>query len=468
MKTQIKSIIKKIYYSFSANIISLLISIISLIFLPKFMDIKSYGVWQLYLFYTSYLGFFHFGWIDGIYLRYGGYDFNKLNKTIFTSQFITLLITELMISLIGLIAIYTVINDELLKQILIFTCCVLVPVIITTFANFILQITNQIKEYAILTLCGRILFFISLIIYFSFGNNGYNELIYLDIISKIISLFYGLYLIKDLFILKLDTVSSILKETYQNLNVGSKLLLANIAGMLILGIIRFGISQVWDVETFGKVSLTLNCSNFLMVFINALSVVFFPILKRTDESKLTDIYVKIRSLLTSTLLGFLIMYYPIKLILDWWLPKYQDALIYMAILLPICLFESKVSLLTNTYLKSLRQEKLMLKINFGAVILSLILTYITTVLLHNLNLAVLTILILFAFRSICSEILLGKLLKITLSKDILQEILLVSLFVYVNFIYSNLIVGFLMYTITFLIYIYLNKTSISYAMKLFR
>lgn len=468
MNMQFKNIIKKVYYSFSANIISLLISIITVIFLPKFMDIKSYGVWQLYLFYTSYLGFFHFGWIDGIYLRYGGYDFDKLNKITFTNQFIALLSLELIISILGLFTISIIINDYLLQQVFIFACYVLVPIIITTFTNFILQITNQIKEYAMLTLFGRILFFICLIIYFILGSDDYVELIYLDIISKIISLFYGIYLIRDLFILKLDTISSIIKETYQNLNVGSKLLLANIAGMLIIGIIRFGISQVWDVETFGKISLTLNCSNFLMVFINALSVVFFPILKRTDESKLTDIYIKIRTLLTSTLLGFLIMYYPIKLILDWWLPKYQDSLIYMAILLPICLFESKVSLLTNTYLKSLRQEKLMLKINFGAVILSFVLTYMTTILLHNLNLAVLSILLLFAFRSVCSEILLSNLLNITLYKGVLQEVLLVSLFVYINFIYLNLLIGFLTYTVIFLIYVYFNKSSILYAIKIFK
>lgn len=465
MNIKIKKVLKNISYSFMANIISMIISVISVTFLPRFMSVEDYGVWQLYLFYTSYLGFFHFGWLDGICLRYGGCYFEKLNKINFTSQFILLFFIELVISVIIIIFINLFIIDYVNKQVLIFVSCVLVPVILFTFSAFILQITNKIKEYVYLTLFGRILFFISLIIYFNINNRGYMELIYLDIISKVIALFYSIYLIKELLVLKIDKLNNIFNETWENVSVGSKLLFANIAGMLILGIIRFGISQQWDVATFGKVSLTLNCSNFLMVFINALSIVFFPILKRIDNSKIKDLYIKIRSGLTSILLGGLLIYYPLNSMLSWWLPKYQDSLIYMAILLPICLFESKVSLLTNTYLKALRKEKIMMKINLGVVVISFILTYISTVLLHDLNLAVISILLLFAIKSICSEIVLEKVLEIQIKKDILQEIILVILFVSINFSDLDTLVKFITYTTSFISYLYVNRKVIMNSLK---
>ena len=38
-----------------------------------------------------------------------------------------------------------------------------------------------------------------------------------------------------------------------------------------------------------------------------------------------------------------IFYYPIKLILSTWLPQYADSLRYMALLFPICIYESKMS-----------------------------------------------------------------------------------------------------------------------------
>lgn len=465
MNINAKKFLKNISYSFMANIISMLISLFSVTFLPRFMSVEDYGVWQLYLFYASYLGFFHFGWLDGICLRYGGCYFEKLDKIKFTSQFIILFIIEFIISILALMLINLFINNYFIKEVLIFVSYILVPIILFAFTTFILQITNKIKEYVYLTLFGRILFFISLIIYFNLDNRGYAELIYFDIISKILSLFYGIYLIKDILVFKLDTINNIFKETWENISIGSKLLFANIAGMLILGIIRFGISQQWDVATFGKVSLTLNCSNFLMVFINALSIIFFPILKRIDSNKIKDLYIKIRSGLTSILLGCLLLYYPLDSILSWWLPKYQDSLIYMAILLPICLFESKVSLLTNTYLKALRKEKTIMKINLGVVVISFILTYISTVLLHDLNIAVISILVLFAIKSICSEIVLEKVLEIQIKKDILQEIILVVLFVSINFSSVNVLVKFIIYTTSFILYLYINRKVIKNSFK---
>lgn len=467
MNIKVKKVLKNISYSFMANIISMIISVISVVFLPKFMSVENYGVWQLYLFYVSYLGFFHFGWLDGICLRYGGCYFEKLDKVKFTSQFVLLFFVELVISVIAITFINLFIEDYFTKQVLIFVSCVLVPVILFTFATFILQITNKIKEYAYLILFGRILFFISLMIYFNISNRGYTELIYLDIISKVLALFYGVYLIKEILVFKIDKLNNVFKETWENVSVGSKLLFANIAGMLILGIIRFGISQQWDVATFGKVSLTLNCSSFLMVFINALSIVFFPILKRTDESKIKGLYISIRSGLTSVLLGCLIMYYPLNSILSWWLPEYQDSLIYMAVLLPICLFESKVSLLTNTYLKALRKEKVMMKINMGVVVISFILTYVSTVLLHNLNIAVISILLLFAIKSICSELILGEVLQTKIRKDILQEIILVILFVSINFSNTDIFIKFVVYFMAYCIYLYINRTVLINSFKFF-
>ena len=59
--------------------------LMSLIF-PKLLTIEDFGYWQLFLFYSSYVGFFHFGINDGIYLRYGGKNLETINKDILNSQ----------------------------------------------------------------------------------------------------------------------------------------------------------------------------------------------------------------------------------------------------------------------------------------------------------------------------------------------------------------------------------------------
>jgi len=106
------------------------------------------------------------------------------------------------------------------------------------------------------------------------------------------------------------------REAFENISVGIKLMFSNIASMLVIGFVRFGIERTWDVSTFGKVSLTLSISNLLMLFINAIGIIIFPVLRRIDQRKISLIYMTIRDLLMTVLLGVLLTYYPLKMILS--------------------------------------------------------------------------------------------------------------------------------------------------------
>ena len=77
--------------------ISVVISALVTLVVPKLIGIEEYGYWQLYLFYSSYIGFLHFGWNDGIYLKYGGKEYNDLDKRLFFSQFYMLVSLQLLL-----------------------------------------------------------------------------------------------------------------------------------------------------------------------------------------------------------------------------------------------------------------------------------------------------------------------------------------------------------------------------------
>lgn len=89
-----------------------------------------------------------------------------------------------------------------------------------------------------------------------------------------------------------------------------------------------------------------------------------------------------------------------------------------------------MSLLINTYLKTLlREEKAMLKVNLIALGFALILTFITTILIEDLNLAILSIMILLVFRCISAEIYLSKIMNISVFRDIILEIIMTIIFI---------------------------------------
>ena len=91
--------------------------------------------------------------------------------------------------------------------------------------------------------------------------------------------------------------------------------------------------------------------------------------------------------------------------------------------------EGKMALLINTYLKALRKEKILLKINIISVIISLFFTLLTTVILRNLDLAVQSIVVILAIRSVLAETAVTKILKINTRKDILLELSLMLVFI---------------------------------------
>lgn len=412
-----------------SNLISMFISTIIVIIVPKLIGVKPYGYWQLYLFYSSYVGFFHFGWNDGIYLRFGGATYKSLNKSLFFSQFWMLFLTQLGISIIILATTFYNFND--IERIYIFrmiAICLLITNV-RYMLLFILQSTNRIKEYAKITILEKLLYTVIISALLIIGNRDYKTLITADLIGKIVALVLAIYYCKDIVFQNFSNFYFSYREAFENISVGIKLMFSNLASKFVIGIVRFGIERTWDVTTFGKVSLTLSISNFVMLFINAIGIIMFPILRRVDEKKLPHIYLVMRNFLMSILLGGITIYYPLKEILSIWLPKYSDSLYYMALLFPMCIYEGKMALLINTYLKTLRKEKLMLRINIISLVLSALITIISSFLIKNLDIAVISIITVLAFRGIFSEILLSKIVKVSVINDILLEFLMTIVFI---------------------------------------
>lgn len=60
--------------AFLAQGVSFLASVAMSLLVPKVLGVTAYGYWQLFVFYTSYSGFFLLGLNDGIYLIRGGHS----------------------------------------------------------------------------------------------------------------------------------------------------------------------------------------------------------------------------------------------------------------------------------------------------------------------------------------------------------------------------------------------------------
>lgn len=429
MNKKASKIFKNLSYTVLANGINMLVSIVLVLIVPKILGVMEYSYWQLYVFYTSYVGFFHFGWADGIYLRFGGKKYEELDKSYFATQFWLMAFLEVFIAvLIGLFAVFFIVDSD--KQFILTitgVCCIVqIP---RTLLQYLLQTTNRISDYAKNYMLEKAIYAVLVLTILFLGVTNYRVLLYADLFARTCTLLLLCYSCRDIVIHSITRVIQGVKEAWLNITIGVKLLFANIASLLITGIVRFAVENQWSVETFGKVSLTMTVSNMLMIFINAVSVVMYPILKNTEEKKLPAIYSTLRTTLMVPVLGMLAVYYPAKVLLSMWLPQYEESLRYMALLFPMCVFESKMSMLVNTYLKALRKEKVIMTANWITVALTVIITGITVYVMKNLTLAIASLALLLGARCMISESVLARSLNIAVYKDMIWEFSLAVLFI---------------------------------------
>ncbi|MBS4456660.1 hypothetical protein JXA29_07085 [Aerococcaceae bacterium zg-BR33] len=465
MIVNIKKIVANFSYVLLSNFVTLVISSLAILIIPKLIGVEEYGFWQLYTFYIGYVGFFHLGWPDGIYLKFGGQEFKKLDRRYFTGQFVGYNIYLLVIS-IGVIIITQFIAVDINRSFIYFMTAInIVLMNVKTFFIWILQSTNKLKESSMIAILDRIIYAVILIALLSLRVYDYKVLIFADVIGKFLGVLFGLWICKDICLYSLRNIKINYHEIYDNIRVGINLMLSNIASMLIIGVIRLGIERQWDIATFGKVSLTLSISNMMMIFINAIGIVVFPILKRAKEEMLPIIYKNLRSALMVVMFLVLLGYYPIQFILYNWLPSYRESLVFMILVFPMAVFEGKMSLLINTYLKALRMEKTIFRVNVTVLMMSLLLTILLTMVLKNLELTISSIVVLLGIRSIIAEVILSKRLGIEVKMDILMEVCLTVIFIVTGW-FLNQLTAMAIYAVCYLAYVYLKRNELKniYAM----
>lgn len=455
-----RAILKNILYAFGAQGLSLILSILVSMFLPKVLGIESYGYWQLFIFYSSYAGLFHFGLNDGLYLKIGGKEYNSLDYPLLNADLIIATVSQSFLAIIAVtVWVFWCSSDANRSFIIICTAIYVVICNYSGYLTYVLQTTNRIKEYSMTVVIDKLGFMIVVIggLYLQIENFSFFVALYLC--SKATSTIYAMIKTKEVIKAKPCDFSIALREVVDNIHIGINLTLSSIASMLVLGGGRMIIDKKWGVLAFGKFSLALSLSNFFLQFISQVSLVLFPALRRCSDDKVKEIYDLLRRALGIILSAVLLGYMPIYYILSAWLPQYSESLRYLALLLPLCTYDGKMNMLCNTYLKVLRKEKVLLRINIISFCTSFVLCFLSSYVIDDIYFVVISMVISIAVRSIISELYLSKLMGTSVWLSIIQESVLVTIFV-VSTWNLGAGYGFIIYLITYVAYLAMNHKSI--------
>lgn len=445
-----------------SNGIGFMLSIIMSIVLPLIFDddITSYGYIQLYLLYVSYYFLFDLGLCNGIYLKEGGKDYSKLNYSVYSAQFLILGITQTFVGiLVYCFSSFFITGID--KQFLFAVVAVNIVVMqLKTLLTSVFQATNRIKEYSVTIMICKLFNALFIAAALLLGIRSYKIIVVLFTGGEIISLVYAMVKSRRMIFCKPAPFVIVQKELKENIKAGLSLLISGVSAMLITGAARLAIEHQWNIEVFAKVSLTLSISGMFMLFINAISVVLYPEMRRMAPSRYVPMYHRMRLFLMVFMLGALSFCYPMQRLIGDILPQYWESATYMAILLPACLYSGKMSMLTQTYMKVLRLEKELMKVNVVSLLVSILLTATTVFFFKSIHLAVFSILISLIFRTLLAELVLSKHINITPVKDIVIELTVSGMFIISNWAIGG-ISGMLLYSVCYVCYLLVKRSEIA-------
>lgn len=461
-----KRLASNIIISITVQLISMAVSFLLTLIVPKFIDEYQYAYWQTYVMYVGYVGILHFGLLDGIVLRYSQYDYEELDKARIRSQLHVMLVFMSIIAA-SAVVVAVVALDGVARSTVILVAIGVLTKNVVTYVSYTFQITNRINRYAILIILQRVAYGIIVVILLACGVNDFVWYCVADLAGDIIGILVTAFFNRGMYFGKSFGIKPTLSEMKTNLAAGINLVIANWSAMFIVGGAKMIVQWHWDALVFGKVSFAFSISNVFLTFVSAASVVLFPSLKRLEQDKLPGVYKNIRGVMSPLLVSAMILYFPGCWLLSMWLPAYSESLVYLGYLLPIIIYSSKINLLTNNYLKAYRKERAMLVINVASFAVSAVVSCLGAFVFDSLETVLIGVVVTLMLSSIASEIVVLKTIRVRMVLPFILEAAMTAGFILCASM-LDLWIGCAVYGGALLVYLLLNIRQLSGLLRRFK
>lgn len=462
----LRNVFSSLKVAFLSQSIALFTSATMSFLVPKLLGIEEFGYWQLFLFYSSYSGFFLFGLNDGVYLLKGGQTRKEIDKPSVKTQVVIGFVGEIAISACFLVSVLLSGFFGERSFVIISVAIYLVIYNMAGFFGSIYQAINEPKIYSKSVIIAKGPYLVCLAALLMLRIDVFEPYVVAYIACQTISLVYCWINFSDFRKTKMLPLHQGLSEGFRSVKVGIKLLIANLASMLVIGIARLLVDTSWGIEDFAVFSFALSLSTFFLTFIQQVSMVLFPALRQTEEDFRRKFYIQGRQLYRLVSPIVFVLYFPISIFISFWLPDYAAALGLFFALLPLCLFDGRMQMLNATYLKINRDERYLMVLNLSTVFLGFVLTEISIMWLHSLEAVAAFISLAIFIRCMIAEKRLARTMHFRLiDKMALEELILLAIFAILMYCGLNAFSNFILASLVYLLFLYINRNAVTYVVK---
>jgi len=441
-------LINKILGVIISNVIKLISSVLVGFIIPILLDITDFGYYKIFALYLTYCGLLHFGFIDGIYLLFAGKNYNELNhnKFAFFTRFIFIL--ESIIATLGIVFSLIFLSGEY-KFIFTLLSINLIALNLTTYYQYISQITNRFKEYSIRLIILSITNIIIVGIMYLGNLKSYTSYIILLVISNYLLCFWYMWTYRDITFKRTIKDDNNIDEIIKLFKLGIPLLLANFIAVILMSIDKLIIEIFFDIETFGIYSFAYNLVNIIVVIVGSIGVVLYPFMSKF-KSNIYKMYSPLNAIIIVIISIGLISYFPLQEIIRILISKYIPSLDIFRIIMPGILITSVITIIKQNYYKIYSLNIMFLIFGTIGLVVTTALDIVAFVLFKDSKIiAMATVLGLFIWYLIV-EIFIARKFKAQWIKNLILTVFVIISF-YSSTLIHNIWIGGAIYSISVLI-----------------
>ena len=341
--------------------------------IPAVLSVDSYAYLKTYTFYLSYIGLLHFGFIDGMYIKYGGKDLEVIDKQEFKLEHRVFIIIQIIITILFItISFYK--NDII---IFLFSLSI-IPINTLSFYQLFYQSIGEFKKYTNISYVYTLIYLITnVLLAIVFRSKNYIGYCITSILANGIVFLYLEYK----FVIEFTKIKvKYDRKVWNNIKVGFFILLGNLSVVMFYAIDRWFIKLFYTVNDFAYYSFAISMLNIINVLVGAISVTFYNYLaKDENEEKVKKLKRYFIILGAFASLGYFALAGIVNIILN----KYILSLNIIAISFAAYPYMIVINALYVNLYKARKNEKKYLKVVLLMVIISTIYNTIAMLLSKN-------------------------------------------------------------------------------------
>lgn len=325
-----------------ANMINVFFSLATNFLLPKYLSIESYAGIKEFQLYVSYVGLFHLGFVDGIYLKYGGKTLGKEVNSEFSTDMSTMCIFQTLTTL-AVLFVAVMLRD----YILIFFAISILPQNMSNYFKFLYQATGEFSLYGkAMNLTTISTFVLNMVLLFLVRTDD----VYWYILGYV-ALYFLIWIVLDLYFRKNHTMRKgimfSLKSWIENIKSGFLLTLGNLSSIFLTSMDRWFVKALMNTIAFAQYSFAVSVENFLNLAITPVTTTLYNYFCRVEdeeEHRRAFNYVVVFATVIP------VAAFPVKFILEIFLTKYIDASAVVFLLFSAQMFYTVIrSVYVNLY-----------------------------------------------------------------------------------------------------------------------